>query len=312
MKQCPNCQTTYTDDTLKFCLQDGTLLTNVLNSETNFETNSETKMPTVSFTESETLVSPRRVERLDVPIVKSDSYDWQPGYQTQTAEFQPETKKSNTVFIVALTAFVMLLLFGGAIGTWFYLNREKKQTVQNNTNKNSLNQSATPKTNANVNASPSPAEVSPTPTATATVSPTATPTATPAPNVNPEQAQREVSEKINAWKRATESGNINAITNNYADSVDYYSKKNVSLDTVRKDKQRAFSKFDTIEMNVGNLRVTPDASGTRATAVFDKEWNFEGDESFSSGKVQTQLQLQKFDGKWLITGEKDLKVYYTN
>ena len=310
MKQCPNCQTTYTDDTLKFCLQDGTLLTNVVNSETNFETNFETKMPTVSFTDSETLVSPRRVERLDVPVVKSDSYDWQPGYQTQTAEFQPETKKSNTVFIVALTAFVMLLLFGGAIGMWFYLNKGKNQIVQNNNNKGAANQSSTPKSNININNSVSPAEVSPSPTATPTVSPSATPTATPAPDFNPEQVQREVSEKINAWKKATESGNVNAITNNYADTIDYYNKKNVSLDAVRKDKQKAFSKFYNIEMNISNLHVTPDATGERTTAVFDKEWNFEGDESYSSGKVQTQLQLQKFDGKWLITGEKDLKVYY--
>ena len=302
MKQCPNCQTIYTDDTLKFCLQDGTPLVNV--------TNSETEMPTVAFTDSETLVSPRQVERLEVPIEKSNSYDWEQSRQTQISEFQPETKKSNTFFAVALTAFVMFLLFGGAIGTWLYLNKGKNQIVQNNNNKGAINQSSTPKSNVNISNSVSPAEVSPSPTATPTVSPTATPTATPAPDFNPEQIQREVSEKINAWIKATESGNVNAITNNYADTIDYYNKKNVSLDAVRKDKQKAFSKFYNIEMNISNLHVTPDATGERTTAVFDKEWNFEGDDNYSSGKVQSQLQLQKFNGKWLITGEKDLKVYY--
>ncbi len=99
--------------------------------------------------------------------------------------------------------------------------------------------------------------------------------------------------------------------NYYADTIDYYSKKGASLESVRKDKEKAFSKFYNIEMNFSNMRVTPDASGMRAVAVFDKEWNFEGDESYSAGKVQTQLQLQKFDGRWLITGEKDLKIYYT-
>ncbi len=303
MKQCPNCQTKYTDDTLKFCLQDGTPLVE--------EANADTEMPTIAFTDSETLVSPRRVERLDIPIEKSNSRDWEQSRQTQISEFPPEIKKSNTFSIVALTAFVMILLFGGAIGTWLYLRKGKTETVQNKNNKVAVNQNSAPKTNANAEVSPSPEETSPTPTATPTISPTATPTAAPAPDFNPEQVRREVSEKVDAWKRATESGNVNAITNNYADTIDYYNKKNVSLDAVRKDKQRAFSKFYNIEMNISNLRVTPDNSGTRATAVFDKEWNFEGDDNYSSGKVQTQLQLQKFGGKWLITGEKDLKVYYT-
>ncbi|MEO8072868.1 MAG: hypothetical protein ABI686_06445 [Acidobacteriota bacterium] len=303
MKQCPNCQTTYTDDTLKFCLQDGTPLVS--------SANAQTEMPTVSFTDSETLVSPRQVERLDIPVERSNSQDWEQSRQTQISEFQPEAKKSKTFLIVALTAFVTLLLFGGAVGTWFYLKKDKTAVVQNNNNKGAVNQNIPPKNNLNAEVSPSPEETSPSPTATPKPSPTAVPTVTPAPNFNPEQVQREVSEKIDAWKKATESGNSNAMANNYADTVDYYNKKSVGLDYVRKDKQRAFIKFYNIKMNLSNLRVTPDASGTKATAVFDKEWNFEGDESYSAGKVQTQLQLQKFNGKWLITGEKDLKVYYT-
>ncbi|MEP7037386.1 MAG: hypothetical protein ABI891_03495 [Acidobacteriota bacterium] len=298
MKQCPNCQTRYTDDTLKFCLQDGTPLVSPANAQT--------EMPTVSFTDSETLVSPRQVERLDIPVERSNSQDWEQSRQTQISEFQPEAKKSKTFLIVALTAFVTLLLFGGAVGTWFYLKKDKTAVVQNNNNKGAVNQNIPPKNNSNAEVSPSPS-----PTATPKPSPTAVPTVTPAPNFNPEQMQREVAEKIDAWKRATESGNSNAMANNYADTVDYYNKKSVGLDYVRKDKQRAFIKFYNIKMNLSNLRVTPDASGTKATAVFDKEWNFEGDESYSAGKVQTQLQLQKFNGKWLITGEKDLKVYYT-
>jgi hypothetical protein len=59
------------------------------------------------------------------------------------------------------------------------------------------------------------------------------------------------------------------------------------------------------------MTVTPDASGERATAVFDKEWNFSGAEKTSAGKVKQQLQLKKVNGQWLISGERDLKVYYT-
>ncbi len=298
MKQCPSCQTKYTDDTLKFCLQDGTPLISPANPET--------EMPTVAFTDSETLVSPRQVERLDIPVEKSNTRDWQPSQETQVSAFEPKPKKSNAFFIVALTAFVMLLLFGGAIGTWFYLKNRKTDVVQNNKNKAAINQGIIPQENLNKGVSPSPTVAdSPSP------SPSPTPTATPVSNFNPEQVKREVSEKIDAWKRATEAVNLNGYMNYYADTIDYYSKKGASLESVRKDKQKAFSKFYNIEINLSNLRVTPDASGMRAVAVFDKEWNFEGDESYSAGKVQTQLQLRKIDGRWLITGEKDLKVYYT-
>jgi hypothetical protein len=63
-------------------------------------------------------------------------------------------------------------------------------------------------------------------------------------------------------------------------------------------------------MNISNLSVTPDATGERATAVFDKEWVFDGAEKSSSGKVKSELQMRKINGEWKITSERDLKVYY--
>ncbi len=299
MKQCPSCQTTYADDTLRFCLQDGTPLVSV---------NSETELPTAAFTDSETLVSPRRVEPLNIPLENTQTRDWEPSQQTKIAAFEPSPKKSNTFLIVALTAFVMLLIFGGAVGGWIYLKNRRTEVVQNNNNKAVINQNPLPKNNANAETSPSPTA---TPTATKTPTPSPTVTPTPPPNVNPEQLKREISERIGAWQSAAESLNVNAYMNNYADTVDYYNKNGASLNFVRQDKQRFFNKFNNIEINISNLRVTPDASGDSATAVFDKEWAFDNGENASTGKVQTQLRFKKFDGKWLITGEKDLKVYYT-
>jgi len=66
-----------------------------------------------------------------------------------------------------------------------------------------------------------------------------------------------------------------------------------------------------MKITLSNMTVTPDASGETATAVFDKEWVFEG-AKYSAGKVQTQLKLKKTGGQWLITGERDLKVYQTD
>jgi ketosteroid isomerase-like protein len=116
---------------------------------------------------------------------------------------------------------------------------------------------------------------------------------------------------IDDWEEASENRDTNRNLNNYADTVDYYKAGRVGLGRVRADKQNAFSQYDSINFNISNMKITPDASGDKATAVFDKEWTFEGDEKYSSGKVQQQLTLSKIGGKWKITGEKDLKVYYT-
>ena len=50
-----------------------------------------------------------------------------------------------------------------------------------------------------------------------------------------------------------------------------------------------------------------------ATVTLDKTFDFRGDNNaFFNGSVQTQLALTKLGGAWLITGEKELKVYYVN
>ncbi|MEO6588762.1 MAG: hypothetical protein ABIP06_05490, partial [Pyrinomonadaceae bacterium] len=84
----------------------------------------------------------------------------------------------------------------------------------------------------------------------------------------------------------------------------------VSRERVRADKQRAFAQYDSIKFKISDVKVTPDATGEKATAIFDKEWNFEGAEKYSSGKVRQMLTFSKINGQWLITGEKDLKTYY--
>ena len=99
MKVCPQCRTEYTDDGLKYCLQDGTPLVNSPNQNTspNFTT------------ESETVISPKRVEpiRFDPPSsFQSDQANWEP---SQPVVIEREPKKSNTPMIVALTILATIL-----------------------------------------------------------------------------------------------------------------------------------------------------------------------------------------------------------
>ena len=145
MKVCPNCQTRYTDESLKFCLQDGTALVN---------DESQSSMPTVAFNdEQETIVKNRtgggnRVE----------TQNHQPPH---TANYPSETKKSNTMLAVVITVLTMLLVFAVGIAGWLYL-RNKNEIVKNETVKNSSENNAKP-------------------TATPTAKPTAKPSATPTP-----------------------------------------------------------------------------------------------------------------------------------
>ncbi|HEX9962808.1 MAG TPA: hypothetical protein VGB00_17890 [Pyrinomonadaceae bacterium] len=286
MKHCPRCQSTYTDDTLQFCLQDGAVLVNASEAPA---TN-----PAWNQTEAPTVVRP--------PVTMPQNR------VTQTDARQTEPKKSGTGLIIFLTALVTLLLFGVGIGAWFLLrNRGAAEVVVNSNVSNSPKPANKNSSNANANKGNANASPTAAPPSNANSNSSEEP-----PGVDAAQIKSDVSDKVYDWAAALESGNLNAHMSNYAARLDYYyNSRNAAVGTVRSDKQRAFSSFDAFQVEITNMRVTPDASGEKATAVFDKEWEFEGADNRSKGKAQSQLQLTKIDGAWRITGEKDLKVYYT-
>ena len=81
---------------------------------------------------------------------------------------------------------------------------------------------------------------------------------------------------------------------------------------MRADRNNAFVRYDHIDVRIDNVEVTPDATGLRATAAFDKTWEFDSPDKNSKGSVRQQLNLIRAGGRWLINGEKDLQVYYTD
>lgn len=253
---CPKCGTQYGDETLRFCLQDGTPLSPSFPTET----------PTIVLGETETIIAARGAV--------------------------PGPKRSNTLAAVVLTALGMLVIFGIAgVGAWLYLRDTPQETAKNNGNSdpssNVDGRDVNLKTTRAVNGKP-----------------------TPTPTVNTEELRRDVIKSITTWKSMAESRDLDSYMGNYADTVDYYLKKGASRAFVRGDKQRAFTMFDSIHIDITDMNVTIDPSGENAAAIFDKEWNFEGARR-SSGKVRQQLRLKSVNGAWLITAEKDLKVYYS-
>lgn len=295
MKICPNCQTRYTDDTLQFCLQDGAALVG---------DDSQTSQPTVAFNdEQETVIKNRQNEPINFDLQSSTETQNRQHPTSGAAAFQTAPKKSNTALAVVTTILAMLLVFGAiGIGAWFYFGKDSetakdanvKNSFPENSAKNRIeNSEVFSPENTNEKPSVRPTEQK-----------------TPAPDFNAEEVKSNVSKTVYAWKSAAEAINLSEYMTHYADRLDYYNKRGASVGTVRADKQRAFSTYDTIKINLSNMRVSPDETGENATAVFDKEWYFENAQKVSEGKVQSQLKLKKIGGDWKITSERDLKIYY--
>ena len=109
MKYCPSCQNRYTDDSLRFCLQDGTGLLEYADSSL---------MPTQDFSERETVVR-------QIP----NTFDLSQSRVTQGARIAPEAKKSNTIPAIIGTAFIMCVFFGGVFVIWRMLNNSVSDKV---------------------------------------------------------------------------------------------------------------------------------------------------------------------------------------
>lgn len=290
MKVCPQCKAQYVDDTLSFCLQDGTPLVSGPQADT----------PTVIMGETETFVA-RSSYPLHTPA---------PSEVTRVQTLEHPKAGSNTALAVVLTAGGMLLLFI-VIGTAAWLFTRNSGSVVANANTNTY----TPPT-LNTNLSPSTSSTntnvqsSPVPTVSMPQANTNVNTNTPPPVVPDEGASRtEVSQRVYGWKSSMESRDLNSYMANYASTLDrYYTKSGVSSSTVRADKARAFGMFNSMRANISNMDVS--VNGDTATATFDKEWNFSGEAS-NSGKVRSQLIFKRINGRWLITTERDIRVYYT-
>ncbi|REJ77388.1 MAG: hypothetical protein DWQ47_13465 [Acidobacteria bacterium] len=306
MRVCPKCQSRYTDETLSFCLQDGAPLVD--------ETDVSPDHPTVAFDadDAETVVSKKGTDRIGIDIPReSTEKETQERLAVSAREVSDQDNK-GTVKTVAATAVVMVVIFlvAGAIGLGIYLNRESLFSSSNtsaslptgtNTESN--------RENGSRDMSPSPS-VSPDATPSPTTSPT--PTATSTPDVEPDKIKDVVRGRLNAWKRATESQNLSSVMSFYASRLDrYYTRSRVSRSFVRNDKNRAFGRLDSIAISISNLSVEPGSAGDSAVATFDKEWRFAGGGRISTGKVRSRFDYRLSEGNWLITGERDLKVYYT-
>jgi hypothetical protein len=298
MKICPKCQNTYTDDNLQFCLQDGNPLS---------VTSSTSQLPTETWGgEPETVIrSDRQPIRFDLQNQPAQTTPPQNFTTTPQTNLQPAPKSKAWIFLLLGLFFILVVGGLGAVGVWFYLN-QKPPVVQNNTNTGS---NTTPNSNSNSNTIDN---------TNANSMPTVTPT--PKPTLKPaeiESAKKEAESVLYGWKSAAEDHNLDTNLSNYADTVDYYKGGKINKSKLKASKEPAYKKYDSINIDISNMKVAVDPTGEKATITFDKEWDFSGvdkdnNDLVNRGKVQQQVILSKINGKWKIVSEKDMKVYYTD
>jgi hypothetical protein len=220
----------------------------------------------------------------------------------------PSTPKpQGTGLVVGLTVTVVALLLAlGGVGAWMLLRDDQGVETNGRPSSNGNQNGNVPQANSNGRAE---ASTSASPGATRTPAPQSSATMPP---VDEAAIRDQVTATLNGWSAASMAHDIEKHMSYYADTLDvYYTSTNVSASRVRADRERAYAVFSTIDIRLSNIKVAVERSGERATATFDKTWNFEGSK-YSSGSVQQRISLIKTGERWLITGEKDLQVYYVN
>lgn len=305
MKRCPVCQSVYSDDSLRFCLQDGAALESASASSDEFKTwvlpeglpVSNDQAPTeVLDSAADAAIFPRQPS----PTAPHKPRDTNP-ITAQAVAGQPKTRSTTAVVALTIVVTLALIALGGG-GAWLLL-RDNKATPQRNDNAGNLN--ATIASNNQNNTQPNAnATVSPSPKVTA--KPVATPTPSPPPP-NPATEEGAVRTALNSWLASFRARDINAYMARYASVLEaYYLGRNVGVARVRGDKERAFAKYTTIEVWLSNVQVQVDTSGQRAVVTFNKSWRFTapGINPYT-GSGGNRFTFKKIGGQWLIVGEQD-------
>jgi ketosteroid isomerase-like protein len=289
---------------LRFCLQDGSALKSA--DDAPFDPNATLQSPEGWTGRREPppteVLSAPTAETLQQPKAAPTAMPQPPRVTVRDAPaFAPPPPRSqNSALVVGLTITVAILLLAlGGVGAWVLLRGDEGGGARGAENQN--NTAPTENSNRRAAANDSTSSATPAPSPSAAASP-----------VDEAAIREQVTATLNGWASASMAHDINAHMSYYAQTLDvYYSSTNVSASQVRADRERAYAVYSTIDIRLSNIKVTVEKTGTRATATFDKTWNFEGSK-YSSGSVQQRIWLTKTGGRWLITGEKDLQVYYVN
>lgn len=269
MKVCPKCNSSYSDETLNFCLTDGVPLVaeEILDEYLSKQSNSK------SWHTAETLVD-QRFSMADArpTAVSSSAPTFELG--NTTARNLAPAQSNKTLY--AILGVLLIAVIGGI---WWF----SKSSNQSNKSVLSDETASIPK-HAIVPISPE----------------------------QDAQVKKELTDFMQSWARTNSEKNPDTHLAHYANMLEvYYGESGKDKNHVLADRLRAYQRYDSIQMQVDNLKITPQSTES-AMIVFDKSWTMKNDKKTSTGSVQQEIHVTKTNGKWLIDGEKDLKVYFIN
>jgi len=297
MKHCPLCKRVYTDQTLNFCLEDGTVLSTATDPNVRETARAAAEAPTEVLRAVEW---PPRAGAQTLPALQQQ-HVLPPVYTPMPTA---PAKQGQKIFLGIAFAVLLIIV---AVMAYLLVRKEPEKNenevyaVTNNSNE--------------ANANTQPARVTATaatPMPTATPIPSPTPTPTPMPNTA--AARTAVLNVMGYWAESLRRQDLSGHLRLYADYLDeFYRLGRVSREQVRTNRQAIFARYySSTNVQLSNLSVEFDSSATKATVSYDNDYNWRGGARYLTGKSHNVMILSKIGTQWLITSEKHLKTYYEN
>jgi hypothetical protein len=139
----------------------------------------------------------------------------------------------------------------------------------------------------------------------------------PAPKADPSEADRIVDpggakavirSVLDRWSSALLHNDLDGYVSLYAPSVGpYFNDKRASRAQVADEVRRSIARHGAVTMyKISDVNIEP-VDENHATATFRKQWRTVG--NAFSGDEKAQLGFERQHGNWVITSEKELKVY---
>ncbi|HJQ27556.1 MAG TPA: protein kinase [Blastocatellia bacterium] len=210
---------------------------------------------------------------------------------------------------VALIVGLLAVVVAGILVTYFTTRKHAPESL-------AIQQKNDHAASANANAGGAPASSAPTASAPVPAPATPTNTSNPPPAAGAETspptaenstAVNQVRDAVSRWNAALEARNLDAHLSYYAPHLHtYFLKDNVDRSTARAEVAAALSRYSKLKIRTSPLAISVDPSGNHAVVTFEKDWNFEGKQPWSGAAVE-RLWLDRLNGRWRITGVRDLK-----
>ncbi|HKQ06461.1 MAG TPA: protein kinase [Blastocatellia bacterium] len=121
------------------------------------------------------------------------------------------------------------------------------------------------------------------------------------------KAVNQVRDAVSRWNASLEARNLNAHMSYYAPRLHtYFLKDNVDRNAARAEVADTLARYAKLKIRTSPLAISVDPSGNHAVVTFEKNWDFQGKQPWSGAAVE-RVWLDRQDGRWRITGVRDLK-----